>query len=841
MILFLITNFFFKKLNIEKKISFSKEIVWLYQTFRIPLDYYIFQIFLEIIEDIQILEKDLSKCHELLLFLLNEARLDCNMLEFKKIKSLLEKLNLLGNDKNEYDYQCILNAIDENKVNEALLLLREWKIVNHSLDYQLKKEILLIKYDKNQRELKNLKKLLENVRKIEMVDRNNYFILSIEGVILSILKKYEKDDTHDYFNRLIQLESSFCNPQTTIEYYSAINFESNEEITGKTHNFDGNIVVHQKFGNFDKASVNATFFLLMMYETYNLGLNENNTIEVLRTIQKYYPTFVLKKFLELGKLKEIEKFYSKQKIISFSSDQKDNLFHYLFEGINDFEGHNLKIYTEVMYRLYFVLDLKYQLRLDQFAIDLYTNSKLYEYYKFDIKEIFSKIFSRILVNKNWRDLDKYINKLFNLPLVGEINTDLEYVNLDENFTFDPLDFFEYNKKLMPLINIVSDKYEVECLLKYIKDSNIKISIRMGAWRRLLVLNATGSLLNKDYVHLKKEIKIILEKEQDILFNLYLPSFAVLTFVNEKEFTLAYFNKYMKREIPESFTPGVLMMGTGVKQYLDELRNLLLNRDYSYYEYQIVFEKIISWWDSQYELASKELKIKEYEYNNQDLKHIVVFLKNEILSKIKIENFSEENKFFFINCYEQLKKIDSELYLLLIPGIIKLKNNEEELLEILINGMTDSRSKFAKFAIVAMQDIANLKQKKEISINVRPSKEKLLQLLLVQKESTLKEITGVLCFVLKDHPSFFTKNELTEIKGSMNLFYQQFVVQKNQKVFSDYELIKIISNYVSMATALIENKLATVEEFKDWKNYCSETVFYEIKKYEYIFNKNEVTR
>ncbi len=794
--------------NHELQIEIANELVWVLRTFRIPITKDMHLVFEDIIAKFECC-KNRAPILNIMLFLLRDTT-----------KS--------NKQNDELYYQNILWRKNKNNDEIYRETIKNWHIDDQALDYKLKKAALLLEINQVDKAIDLITEALQNARRIQSIDRQNYFALSVEGIALTLLQRYAGGKVdNEYFNRIINLEQRFCNPLITIDYISNLQRERIPARVEQKRTFDGKHITSYHIGSYGQSDLLASFFFMTVNEEYFIDIDRNHKIEVLKNFQRLYPTYSLKKFFSFGDEKTIDDFFSRELIISLSQPQIDELYVFLKNNILDDSPQKNILMFDVLFRLYFILNEDRKKELDTLLIEQYCSDKILKKLGINAKEVFEMCLNRIFQSKFSNDLICYVNMIYSLPIIGEEGTKLEKIQLDENFCFDPIDAI-CEKNFKDLKGKISNKqYPVSKLINYLSNPKLAYSVRVASWQRLIFLYHSGNISDQEFKQLRKKMGALI-KENDLIFRHYSKSFAITNFIKDSNINKKYIEELLEKEFVEPFHGAGFSIGIALNYQLLELDNMLKTNDFSTDDYNEIVHKIDIWWKNQYELIKK---FQMGVMNNNDLCNIVVFIKNSIFRLIKKEYFNKSMKDTLLSCYYSLKEDKNFLSYLLISGLIKVDIETDKLIIELKNGMLSSNNEVMKNSIYAIQDISLYKEQKEICCDVRELKLLLLQFFTVQRESSLLYVSKTIFLILKEKPNFFTKKELTTITYSVNQFFKIYVNDSNQEVFELEKLIDIVNNYLNIVE-LLSNMGYEVNK-KQWVEWCSNSQYPEIKRFAYV--------
>lgn len=826
----IIDNYFIRLKNendtsIKENLAF--ELVWLLKNYRIPISKYQQASLEALIINASNYNHNII---DIILFLIREYRLDGNDV-FLKYAELLSNKQLNSSQKNELSYQKILwyqDSLSDKKIKEQV---DSWKNDTQSLDFLIKKACILFSIDESDEALSILKHVLQTARQIQSISANNFFARSVEGVVLTLLQKYENQYYNEnYFNRLIELDQNFCSPSTTIEYISNFKREKIPNAVERTKDFDGKTIVSHYMGNYGISDLADAFFLMTLHDDYGIGIDENHRLDILKYLFKYYPKYSQKKVFYFAEQKELNVFFSKEQIYNLKREQIDSLYLFLTNALKNKSTKNISMVLDGLFRLYFILNKAQRINLEESLLTLYSSNNIWTLLQINARKIFSTCFSRVLHEKHGKDLEIFINRLFNLPMVGESGTNLESIKLDNYFTFEPLQIVNENDIKIDNIVITSSTYTLNKILTYLKNKSLPISVRLASWNRLLVLKESSTLNILEHPEVRELAKSMLSNNDEI-FQTYLKSYAVTQLVNEKSFSIYYLKELMNTPFNESFSSTSAAIGTNLQTQLNEFRNLLTKTTYDQKIYTKLVINIEIWWSSQYKLC------KKYETDTlfshiSDLAAMIVFIKEAILKKINKQFFTPQMKQILSNCYSDLKSDDDSRAMLLLPGILKITTSfSENLLPLFKNNILSADKTNIENAAYLIQDVAFYKDRNELELNIRELKIILLQLFAVQKESSLPAVSRTISLILENSKKFFTKKEKETLGINVDQFFSSYLSIDNQTVFKQDIFNEILINYLDIITKLRNERINV--KLDQWIHFCARSKYSEINRYESI--------
>src|SRR5699024_7199655 len=201
---------------------------------------------------------------------------------------------------------------------------------------------------------------LTTVRKIIAIQNNNYRLLSIEGIILSVLINLKKETLQNSKERLLKLESKLSNPLKEIDFlFSRIKPYEEQSGVFKKKGFDPNVITQtSRYDNILNLELVDSYGMLMFYEEYGLGATNRKYAKdainiALKNIEKLYPFYSWILYLRIGDVKAVDYYFSRN--IIYKSDKSSlSLFaQIVMYGIDNKQNTNLML--EVLSRIYFAL------------------------------------------------------------------------------------------------------------------------------------------------------------------------------------------------------------------------------------------------------------------------------------------------------------------------------------------------------------------------------------------------------------------------------------------------------------------------------------------------------
>jgi hypothetical protein len=837
--------------DISIKISIIYELVWVYEKFQIPLDFH-FQNFLkkfvdEILKDEVLLSKiNVNLFAFIVLRLVKEARLDFNEDEYIKYTKSLKKIRLTNEQQNQLIYEEIQFKLSNFDFEEVRNKVNKWKLSKKDLDWSLKKAIILLKIGEKQRAIEELEETLERVRQLITISRNNYHLLSLEGLILvNLIQLNHHYSLTNSKDRLNYLESKLCNPLKELDFmYSRIKPFAKKSGVFVKKGFDPNKIKRTySFTNFFESEVIDSYSILMISEEWGMYLTNSQTInEAIKNLEIIYPFYSWVKFIQVGNLENIDDFFSRETIYKSNASSLSNLFKIIFNGIKNKENTKVELLLEILSRLYFALTKDEKKKADNLILELYKDRDLYKVNIYSIIKVLASLFQRIIFDKDQNERAEFFSKVLELPIIGDPHGELKDIDLDENYFFDPSYKFEFDLDDAEGIYIEFNQKEIDRLLKILDGE--KSNIRDAALSRLIKLILTKNLDREIDFRVRESIRNIILKEKSGFSYYFLESFLVQLTQDEK-LQNDYIQKRIQQPIPKSYHNGVVSIGNALQVLLQDLSNvfprfirtkkephILVSRE----NYLKWLEQFFYWWEDQESWLLKGEK-DELFGENQDLLYIVIFLKNSFLANIPLEYLSEKQKEKISEIYFKIDKNQHNIALLLIPVLLRLKIISEEELEKTFEGILDNNVKISKSAISSIYDLAVFKKYNEIDLDLSELKKEILYLFKYRKENTLLEVIRTLRYIINYAPETFDENEYLLIIKVLTTMYNDLTngFYENSSISNDF--FEIFSESTGLAAYIYKlGKSNYCNKLQHWKRISQENRLPEVRKYAPLFEK-----
>jgi len=830
------------KNDVSKRISVVNEMIWAYDTFQIPIDYHFHKIMKKLVEE-KVESDNFLGIENIIIRLIKEARLDYNKKDYNNYVELLKKYDLKKDDMNRLVYEKVLMKTAEFKYSEVETLLDEWSLTNKDFEWRIKKGIIFSKIGKRDKAIKILKNNLITVRKIIAIKNNNYRLLSIEGIILSLLINLKSNTFQNSKERLLILESKLSNPLKELDFmFSRIKpYEDKSGVTTKK-GFDPKRITRTiRYSNILNLNLVDSYSMLILYQEFGLrSIGKRNATDAIHTaiknMERLYPFHSWLMYLQIGEIKKVDDYFTRDVINKTDVESLSLFVRIITEGIT--KRQNTNIMLEILSRIYFALSKEEKNKIDKMTLELYENRKFHNEIREKSKNIFGSLFRRILFDKNNSEKGIFINEIYKLPIIGDPDGILSEIILDEHHFYDPS--FEFISSKVNL-NLNVDTLEIKRLLNILKGE--KSNIRDASLKRLTFLLDNDSLSNDSVVELRTNLTDIIRREKSGYCNNLFDSYLVLT-TNDFELQERYCQDHIQKSIPKSHDNK---MGTTLD---DDNLNILLKDlshifpDIFYKEnhflsitnetYIIWLDKFFEWWDSQEEWLLRE-KTESLFGKNQDLLLMIRFLKNSFLPNIPNNCLTESDREKFKDIYTKLYKNKYQMALFLIPTLLKIGVLKKSSVDEIYKGLMSNNIDKFNVSVVAIYDLIILESNDEIIIDFSKIKTVILNLFIFRKELTLLKTTELISNIIEKVPGFFNDAEYLSLINSLNVILDEFKnnYYDNSLIYNQTnELLSELANLAGEIYAI--GKITYKEELESWKTFTEEYRLPEVRKYGELF-------
>lgn len=815
------------------------ELLWIYKTWRIPLYQNISEEIEKLISQDDNPTESFNKDRliTICIYLLKEYKLDHN---HDKFDSLLEKINQWNptqNQKNEIDYQLYsYKFINGEYVDLSSLIIQKY---NETDDFELKIKfaVLMLRIGEEKEAITLMKNLLNNLRKIELLDSYNMRAFSSEGIILSHLRHRDRTNIEQYNERLLDLEDLYCSPTSDLDKFTLFK-EPIEQSEYEYSTFDNRTtMVNISISNDSSAYIN-TNYLLSVRDDYFLGVNSEHKMKLLKYTTNLYPVYGVKLSTRLlNKNKEVEQIFSRKILLNLDKKQVNELYSYLKNLIKlERKINNLKVVYDVFYRLYMIVGDDKRREMELILHENYKTGRIFTQLV-ENTGLIKKMYERILDYKFSEDYIEFVEELLNYPLIGEPNTDLNNIKLNYIDSFDPLIIAYISKPLSyKAENIEVDSNLTDNLINYFEDSDNN-ELMIAAFNRLVFINSINGLLPDQ----KDKIKNILSNyllENTLLLSNYNKLKFAMEFNLDSDVKETLKNNYIYKEIPRNYFKGSYSSGSGLENYLMNVEILFLENLLNEEEFNLIVNKICNWWEDQYKFY--DISSRPFLFGGQEFEKIIKFFSNYVFQN---ENTNQEN----INLLNQINDIfnelyedDNPLYILVFPFLCLQKDKDSknilEYLENMLIDFNDNNNVMVKkfsYTILAINNII-LKENLVDKRNVGKIVDKLVSLLSSLTKSTLHLVLNELHEITKKRYELLNTTHIEYILTSFDNFYDKYVNTGLITTFKWIEQFNILFFIFEMGEVFYKNSYDF--DFEKWINFMKNSKIPRLKAYSLDLSK-----
>ncbi|MGG0412258.1 SIR2 family NAD-dependent protein deacylase [Peribacillus simplex] len=842
-----LTRMIEKESEISQKVKIINEIIWIYEKFHIPIDINFQNIMSSTIDklnELKKLEENLDAVGNIIIRLIKEARLDFNDSDFKKYSHILEKLNLNREHRNKYVYEKVLLNMDKFNFQDVKMELDHWIIVQKDLEWIIKKAIIYSRMGEVEKTIDILEDCLNRVRRLIAIKRDDYRLLSIEGIILMNLIQLDRHySLMNSRSRLSYLESKLCNPFKELDFINS----RIKPYVSKTGNFvkrsfDPNRIIRtSKFNNNVNIDLIDSYCLLMVTEELGLNLNIKTAMRIaIKNVEKIYPFYSWLKYLQIGNKKEIDDFFSRDVVYTANSSSLTTYLKIVMNGLKINKNTNMELLLEVVSRLYFSLSKEEKEEVDILVLKIFADKESYKKNTHSIYKIFYSLFKRMIYDKNLKEKSEFFSQILSLPIISDPQGKLQGINLNEYDFFDPSYVLHFEPNSKEKVKIVFDSIEIKRLISLLEEE--KSNIRDAALARLIPLLETDNLEPETEKKVRYCITNIIKREKKDFSNYYLESYLI-QLTQDFEIQKKYCEGLFKETIPKSFKEGVITNGIGLSLLLQNLKNVFpdfRNKSTTYdniitnESYIMWLNTFFEWWDNQEKWLLKNQD--DFFGKNDDLLIITLFLKNVFLPNIPNECLTSSDRNKLTEIYNKLSNSQPYIALFLIPVFLRLNVVNKEELHKISESLIDNNSEVANAAISSIYDLAVIEKENELNVDVTKLKSELFTLYLFRKESTIIEATKTLKIIIRFVPDLFCDDEYRLIIKTVKLLLFDINNDSLQSSLLADQVFDLLAESAGLAGYIYSlGNNDYCQELQEWKEESQKNRLPEVRQYAYLFN------
>lgn len=820
-----------EEINFLKKqedIDYINEILWCYEHFYIPMDYDIHRKLIKLIDKESSFSDDISI---ILLFLLREARLDCNKKGFEKYKEMLNKSNLDKEYRNAIAFEEILFDLVFNNLDDVRKRLTNWKVGEKEIEWGIKKAAILTKISNKIEATEILEKYLQVIRNLLSVQSDEYRLLSLESIALNLLGKI--NNKHDYgYDRLRNLNLKNCNTNKEFEntLISVKKYEydlGTQEIPG----FDpGKGKISSKMGDYLKQELLDSFAILQCEEQYNLTINDKSQFDLaIKNLEIQYPLYSQIKRIHYLSIKEIDNFFSREFVYNLGDYNLKVLLEIFKDSLDNGTSSiiNRDLIIEIISRIYFVLPQTEKTEIDSKIIKFINKE---DNLKGHLKKVLRNLIRRIAFDKNKTEQRELCEKLIELKIFSQWNSDKTLYNHE---FFEPI--LEVFSEMKDLENLLVSEEKISEMFSYLKNEGDQ-SLKESALIRLTFLaqnNSLSKVKNEEFIKILKALER--KGEQGISDFIFSGVFdKIINSTNEA--SDEELETFLAKDIPEFYSEKSLAY-IEISDYFNELygifpdyigkRKKTIPENYYYKEW---LNKFYIWWDSQEKGLLRDVKNESSFLPMPDyLKEVVVCLKNNILSVAPFGVFEKQDIERLRLIFQKIKDNRPDLILFLIPSYERLKVFDEYSLDFIMESLKSKEKSKVKMALHSVYDYLVLIDETEIELDNQSLKKELFNMLYYCTDDILVSVVDTLKYSIKNVPNVFDENDYTLLSN----FLIDFMTLIHKEVISistlkDFELLSSISGLVAYLYQNVDNEIKN--NLEGWTNYIKNHRLPEVRKY-----------
>lgn len=862
----------FEKNNIkvdEKAVRELIDVIWFMDIFNIPMSVDFEKIIFAVIDSQMTDEYQLNTLY---LSLLKEKRLENNKEEFEKYQILIQQQKVKYRDVHSNYYETVQYLIGNNKLKEAIELMKTWEVGEREPEWGVKQACLYLKLNKEDLATNLFNKYLKTIRKLLSIKNNDYRLLSLESIILSHFRKKKNSDYA--YDRLKSLslkdchsENEFISTLRSVKNYTALKFRQ------KTETFDPEITnTKVSIGTSDSYSLYESFVVSQIDEQYQFSKNMNESdmnslIIAFENIRYWYEYYSFKSLILLNKKEVLDKLLKRSTIVYIQQDYKNIMLELLnptltFDNkeslIND--NNALDLYSKLFMCL---LDNEKQMFCNKILMAL---TKIYYKENHLSNKSMSLAIKRICKSLNEKELNKFIQNLIELDIPEDINL-IKYYDVDD---IEVDSFFE---SILTLFNIYYSKVTklslgyrtIRNLLDKLEHSS-NINVKSIAFIRLLFLATAKKITSQSS---KTSFNTILNDFTPDTIMFFECFFNLEEYKHEDTYDLfddtnrqlRALSRYVSRHIPDYYkkegNQTVYHSGQSTINFFDtagaffgHFENLSKSKIPGKENYYKWLDRFYVWWE-----GNKNGIIIKRSYpslalidGNDILEHMVSALKNNILSTIPVEYVRQIDKTNFERIFNELLKVNSAHAMTLIPLLNRLKVRNKynvNYSKLLIDGANENDIKLLGLNSLFMY-VAFFKKREAKLTNseLKMIIDELKNAINYSDGKLLEEAIYIFSKVIDLYPQSLTGDDELYKRFSIKYLNGYLLKLKLEMINSDDKLIqtkndelKLLSSMSKLASILIKHLEKNDNNFNalnEWKDFIINHPLPEVKMHKENF-------
>lgn len=791
-------------------INHLNDILWFYDIFSIPLDGFVHQNLKRVLESYK--RDSIEECNiiPILFTLLREARLDFDDDEFKKYQTLLKKEYLDVDQIHHLEYESIKYYVIGNDKCRVSALLKDWIIEDEHYVWGIKKGIIYLMIKELESANKLFNKYIKILRKLLILEPDNFYLLSLESVVIRNIDRINKDRGSSA-KRLKELERNYCDSsKELIQTFLSISEHVNNLGLTESRGFDpGTKRIGSKFDNILSIEVLDAYAALRLQEEYGLYYIRTKFDLALENVKEIYPNYSFSKLITNINKNRIEEVFTRSFVYNIKDSQALILKSIIINSFNPAVSSiiDTNLILEIMSRVYFVYPPEIQLEMDKIVLKLLKTK-----YGFDIEfsNIMNKLIKRIVFSKSLKQRRDFCEKLI---LIENHSNPLEELSFVEPF----LAIISMN------LSVSSIKINVP---EEIVDNLLNMLPNQIALIRLTFLYLSDSMETEKKDSFKAALKKIKESNNQQMVSKYLlqTTFDQILLEYSIERTV---NEFLSRDLPHIVTAeGIIIGSSDLVNYFIEFRirfsGLTENMDEGQLKiiYAKWFEKFILWWNFNKEAlfltASKEQI--SFIWTEDIFLVLILFIKNTLFYNIKRHFLDDEIWNAIEEIIKEINQREPEYLIYLIPSITKLDLSLRYNSYQYANLLWSMQGEISVNALKSIGDYLIFIEKREIEEDKIPLLNELFQIMkygLVEKKITAFQTID---YLMQFSPSVLDDGYCELLIKILNDNLQSL---KNQSVNLGQIDFELLGGMAVVVTQLINERSDDMkDQLIEWKEYIT---------------------
>lgn len=826
-----------ESLQDKENIELISEILWCYEHFYIPLDFQTHQKLKGLVNEIAG-DTDES-INDILLFLLKEARLDCNKDEFDKYKELLYSRNLNKLQSHKMFFEDVLFNLAFNQIGKVKEKLNIWDVGEKDIEWGIRKAAILIKIFKKSEAKEVLQGYLQSIRNLLAIQSDDYRLLSLESVVLSLLQKIKNERDYGYDRlRMLNLKNCYVQKEFQSTLLSVKKYEY-ELGTKQTPGFDpGQGKITSKMGDYFKQELLDSFAILQIEELFYLDISDQSQYELsLKNLEIQYPLYSQIKRIHALSIKKIDDFFNREFVYKLDDSNLDILLN-IFKDAMEEETPSIidkDIALEIVSRIYFALNQEVKLEIDLKITDYMNSIGSLEN---NIKQELNNLIKRIFFDKSNSEQKEFCEKLIEINIFNQSESNNEFYKDD---FFDPiLAILSATKDVSNLSNLSVPEDTISEMLCYLQEDD-NVTLKESALIRLTFLAKTNSLSDENEVKFIGLLKMLESKYGTEISNFLHYNVFDKLINSSNEISMEGKELLLKKDIPK------LQNQNGkYKEYY--LHPPVLNYFYELYElfppyteketrkipdsqcYKQWLNKFYSWWDDQEKFLLYNIKKENAFLPSPDyLQSTIIFLKNSILSVAPLNVFNKNDMKKLEMIFEKVDNKRSDLSLYLVPSFERLNVPCKYSYKTIIDVLKSKEQSKVEMALDCVYDYLTLISNKDLELDIEIFKNELFNIIYYSTDRIFKASIDILKVCIKNIPNIFNANDYELLSNFLNNYFQ-LIKSNNVEIstLNDFEMLTSIAGLVTYLHKNAESKIK--DELIEWTNYIKNHRLPEVRKY-----------